>query len=189
MVGSAAGFVILTALVATGISQPIDDAVRQMFRPDDVWGPAQIAFGDVVHILEPPVAMSLLLVAGLGAAAHTRRLWPAVVAAALGGTTVALVAGFKLLIARPDPQGHTDVLGAYPSGHTALLIVGLGGALLVSRLWKRWWAMCLAIVACSTMATALLVMAMHWFTDIVGGALLATATITAASHHPRRSLS
>lgn len=171
-------YVVLTVLVLAHLTDSVDDAVRQWLRPDDVWGPAQLRADRVVEGLKPPrVAPALAVVAVV--VALVRRSWrPLVIAAGVGLSTGALVVTSKILVARPDPNGQiVTVGGSFPSGHTAVLMAVLGGCLLVISVRTAWWAWTCIVLVDLLMSWCLLVQAAHWFTDVLGGMLLATCVI------------
>jgi membrane-associated phospholipid phosphatase len=153
-----------------------------VFRPDDVWGTWQLIFGNVVDGLMPPVALALLGAAGLYTAYRRRSLRPLWYVAVLGAIAVVLTVLTKALIQRPDPHGDTSSLGgAFPSGHMVVLLISLGGAVLVLREHPPWWAWLLVVVIELTMGLSLLLLSMHWFTDVISGGLLAVPVVVLAS--------
>jgi membrane-associated phospholipid phosphatase len=91
-----------------------------------------------------------------------------------------LTLGTKFALARPDPHatpfGHG---GSFPSGHTISVIVAFGLVVLLLRPGTRWGWILPAFVGC-LMGWALVVVAMHWATDVVGGGLLAVAALGSA---------
>jgi membrane-associated phospholipid phosphatase len=179
---SALAFAVLSVLVATGATQDLDETVRQVFRPDDIWSTNQLIFGNVVDGLGPPVAAGILLLSGLVAVWRRRSPGPLIYVGVLGVCAVVLTGVAKLCVHRPDPHGGLSTLGgAYPSGHMVLLLVSLGGAILVLRARSRWWDWLLVTVLEVLMGISLLFLAMHWFTDVVGGALLGVAIVAPAS--------
>lgn len=179
---SAAAFVALSVTVSAGSWQQQDDRIRQLFRPDGVWSTNQLIFGNVVDGLGPPVAVTLLGLAGLVAAVRERSLRPLVRVGLLAFLAALLTVLSKLILHRPDPGGDVSANGgAFPSGHMVMLIVSLAGCLLVLRGRLRWWESFGVAVVAATMAASLLFLAMHWFTDLVGGALLAIPVVALAA--------
>ena len=76
--------------------------------------------------------------------------------------------------------------GAYPSGHIVALLVCLGAIALALHAEAPWWSrLAWWLVAVtkkpSVMAAALLLTAAHWFTDVLGGVLIAVAVLAWAS--------
>lgn len=179
---SALAFAILSILVVAGVTHDLDDAVRQQFRPDDIWSTNQLIFGNVVDGLGPPVAVGILLLSGAVAGWRRRSPGPLVYVGALGVSAVVLTAVAKLSVHRLDPHGGLSRQGgAYPSGHMVLLLVSLGGAILVLRTHSRRWEWVLVAFAEVLMGMSLLFLAMHWFTDVIGGALLGVVIVAPAS--------
>lgn len=179
-VGWGTALVLLSVLVASGATQHLDDEVRELFRPDDVWGTAQLRADVVVEGLRPTRALPAVLVIAAATALATRSWCPVVLAVGLLGTTVALTLGLKELIGHPDPHGEVpDFGGSFPSGHVASVVVGGGLVVLVLGLGSRWWAWSVVALVALAMATALLLQAAHWGTDVLGGALVGAFTVTA----------
>lgn len=179
---SAAAFVVLSILVAKGFTQELDSAVREWFRPDDVWGVHQLIFGNVVDGLAPPVAAALLATASGICAWRRRSTRPIVFAGLTASLAVMLTVVSKVILQRPDPHGGLSGYGgAYPSGHMVMLLVALGWTLLVLRAPATWWQwMGVALVAL-TMAVSLLVLATHWLTDVAGGTLIGLTLLAVVS--------
>jgi hypothetical protein len=168
---------VLAVAVALGLTQSLDERLRDVFRPGDVWGPLQVRVDVVVEGLKPvrtlPGFAVLVLVLAV-----VRRSWePLLYAAALlvaAGLPAAVV---KVALARTDPHHELSSVGSFPSGHVLVLVLCAGGALLLLRSAPSWWEW-LAVAALGTvMAFSLLVQAAHWFTDVLGGALLAGAVL------------
>jgi len=179
---AAVAFVVLTGLVAAGTTRQLDVAVRDWFRPHDVWGEAQVRVDVLVEGLKPSRAAPLLGVVTL-VTCLARWSWrPAAYAGVLLAVTAALTLATKDLLHRPDPhQDMTAVGGSYPSGHTITVLVCLGAALLVVRQRPRWWEWLVVGLVGVTMGVSLLLQAAHWLTDVVGGMLLATTVLAVAA--------
>jgi membrane-associated phospholipid phosphatase len=173
---------VLGALVATQVTQDLDVAVRDALRPGDEWGTAQVRVDVLVEGLKPRNVVMLLALFGL-AVAMWRRSWrPAVYVAAVLGVTAVTTLAVKFALGRSDPHHQMTALGgSFPSGHTASVVVGLGLTVLVLRSRSRWWDWLAVALVGAAMAFSLVVQAAHWFTDVVGGVLLATAILAAAS--------
>jgi undecaprenyl-diphosphatase len=168
---------LLVVAVALGLTQSLDARLRDAFRPGDVWGPLQMRVDVVVEGLKPvrtlPAFAVLVLVLAVA-----RRSWEplryAAVLLAAAGLPAAVV---KVALARTDPHHELSSVGSFPSGHTLVLVLCAGGALVLLRGAPSWWEW-LAVAALGTvMAFSLLVQAAHWFTDVLGGALLASAVL------------
>ncbi|RYP85562.1 phosphatase PAP2 family protein [Nocardioides guangzhouensis] len=180
-----AAFGLLSFCVARSLTDGLDDRVRQVFRPDDIWSTNQLIFGNVVDGLEPPIAVAILAVVASVAAVVRRSPAPLVFAGAITVVAAALTMASKALVGRADPHGDLNGHGgAYPSGHMVMLVVALSGCVLLLRRRSHWgdWVLVTAVVV--TMGVSLLFLATHWFTDVVGGALLGAVVATVATLVP-----
>ncbi|XKH58962.1 bifunctional DedA family/phosphatase PAP2 family protein [Halomonas sediminis] len=118
--------------------------------------------------------------------------------AALGGIALLNIWG-KNFFARPRPETPDYLSGslAYPSAHssTAVVLFGLGAAFAAAELphHKRFWIYWVAMALALPMALSRLVLGVHWFSDLVGGALLGLVVCALVQlnwqSRPRRSLS
>lgn len=117
------------------------------------------------------VMIVLVAVAVLGAL-WQRRWWLAAVVATFPPATALLVRLLKPVFGR-----EKDDSLAYPSGHTALMVVTLGMVLLVLG-WRSWAVIAAAVVA--LLGILGLAMTYHYFTDTVGSVLLGTAIVCLA---------
>jgi len=179
---SAAAFVVLSFLVASGATQELDNAVREWFRPGDVWGVHQLIFGNVVDGLAPPVAAALLATTSSVSAWRFRSTRPIVFAGLTASVAVVVTVVSKLTLQRPDPHGGLSGYGgAYPSGHMVMLLVALGCTLLLLRAPATWWQWTGVALVGLTMAASLLVLATHWMTDVAGGALIGITVLAVVS--------
>ncbi|MGO1425639.1 MAG: bifunctional DedA family/phosphatase PAP2 family protein [Halomonas sp.] len=98
-----------------------------------------------------------------------------------GGALIAVallnIAG-KGVFGRPRPDTPDYLMGSfsYPSAHTstAVVLCGLAAAFIAAELprHKRFWAYWVALAVTLPMALSRLVVSVHWFSDLVGGALL-----------------
>lgn len=106
--------------------------------------------------------------------ALSRRQW-ALAAAVLAcpfAVTVATMALKSLFDRRNGPYLE------YPSGHTALLVAVLGMMVVVAgSTLARGWALAGATLVCLLGMVGLVACGYHFFTDTVGGAMLATALV------------
>lgn len=176
---AAVAYLLLTVLVTVGATVSVDVAAREYFRPDDVWGDLQIRVDVIVEWVKPVRAVPLLALFVLAVSAHRRSWRPAAYAA-----LVLVVAGVpalatKALLQRTDPHHDLSSIGSFPSGHTLVLLVCLGVALLLVRRRPAVWEWLLVLAADAVMAWALLVQGAHWLTDVIGGALLGVAALAA----------
>jgi membrane-associated phospholipid phosphatase len=177
---SAIAFLLLSTVVAAGLTQPLDDTARQMFRPGDRWGATQTGFGYMVDGLSPPVTGPLLAVGSAIATWRAHSVRPLIFAGAIASVAVALTLAAKAAMDRSD--GHGDLHGAatsYPSGHMVMLVVSAGCLLLLFVPRARWLWVALGVVGV-TMGISILVVAMHWLTDVVASALLGVALLAVA---------
>ena len=185
---AAAAFGVVLGAVATGATQRFDRAAADWFRPDNEWGTAQVRLGPVIDGLEPRRAYVVLaLVTAL--VCLTRHSWrPAVFAGVVAGFSMAATVAIKVLTHRPDTQGDLATTGgSFPSGHVVALLTCLACCALMCWRRTRWWHWLLVAIPPGVMAAALLYAAAHWVTDVLGGALLAVATICWAASSSLRS--
>ena len=175
-------FAVLTVLVLTRATQPVDDSVLHRLRPGDAWNEPQDRWSPWMSRLRPE-RMYLVLGATALAASLWRRSWrPAALALVLAVVSGALALGAKAAVHRPDPHGFvTESGGAFPSGHTLALVVCLGGCLLVLFPRVRWWMWAPVVAAGALLTTSLLVSGAHWATDVLGGALVGIAILAVGS--------
>jgi membrane-associated phospholipid phosphatase len=175
----AVAYLLITVLVAGGATERVDVAAREYFRPDDVWGDLQIRFDVIVESLKPVRLTPLFVLFALAVSAHRRSWRPAAYAALVlvAAGVPALVT--KVLPRRTDPHDDLSSIGSFPSGHTLVLLICLGAALLLVHRRPPPWEWLLVRAADAVMALALLVQGTHWLTDVIGGALLGVAVLAA----------
>ncbi len=180
-VWAGAAYLALTWAVAAGLTVPLDDAVYQLFRPGGSWGSAQELLGNIVDGAQPLVSLAALGVVALATAVRRRSWRPVVLAALLGVPTVAVVVATKWAVDREDPAGgFVPHDGSYPSGHVALVLVcGAGIALVLRRPVPRlaWLAV---VTAWALMSLSILVIGLHWVSDVLGGTLVAIGVLAGA---------
>jgi membrane-associated phospholipid phosphatase len=182
-------FMVLAVLVETGATASLDAEIRDALRPDNVWGPSQARLNPIIDGIDPPRALGLLAAVGLVLALRRRSWWPGLYAALVAVAAVGPLMVTKFLVARPDPRHEmTAVGGSFPSGHLLAVVVCLGGCLMLLVPRTRWWQWLPIAVIGSLMGAALVVCAAHWFTDVVGGALLAIAMVGLLEAFPPRHL-
>ena len=84
----------------------------------------------------------------------------------------------KALFGRARPNTPDYLIGSfsYPSAHTSttVVLVGLAAAFVAAEIprQKRFWAYWIALALALPMALSRLAVGVHWFSDLVGGALL-----------------
>jgi membrane-associated phospholipid phosphatase len=180
--GSAGAFVALAVAVHLGLLDTADSVVRAWARPDDVWGSAQVRADLLVEGLRPAVAWGLLAAFTAAYCVRRRSLRPATFVGCVGLATVALTIAAKTAVGRPDAGGSLgNNGGSFPSGHVITLMVTLGLAVLVSRPRRGHWVWLIAALGGGLMGVALLLQAVHWLTDLVGGSLLAIVVLCFAT--------
>lgn len=116
---------------------------------------------------------------------------------ALGGVALLNIVGKGLFErVRPDTPDHLMGSYSYPSAHTstAVVLFGLTAAFVAAEMprHKRFWAYWVALSLALPMALSRLVVGVHWFSDLVGGALLGlivcALTLLYWQQQPRPSL-
>ena len=180
-------YVVLTVLVAVGATERLDVAARQFFHPDDDLGDLEMGVDVIMEGLRPVRAVPLFVLFVLVVSVRRRSWRPAAYAG-----LVLVVAGIpalatKVLLRRTDPHDVLSSIGAFPSGHTLVVLVCLGAALLLVRRRPRVWEWLLVLAADAVMAWALLWQSAHWLTDVIGGALLGVAALAATYGSPLRA--
>jgi membrane-associated phospholipid phosphatase len=176
-------FVLLTALVAVGALDHIDQVVRDAIDSHRSRA-LTTACRYLTDVVSPPVDAVLLATGSIWVARRQRQWWPVLVAAASGGTTFAVVLMVKATVGRSgldldDPAAHGR---NWPSGHTAAVLVCLGIAVLLATApQSRWRRRLLSAVALLTtvVAAALVYDDFHWLTDTIASATLGLAVLEA----------
>ncbi len=173
--GSAA--MVLALLLGTWVTIAGPDAPTAVDRAWNAWlaqvrGPGLVVFGQVMdnlggHVLGsfviPPLILLPLLLFGRW------RAWLFACAAALGNALVVQV--LKIVFGRVRPEDILVVAdaGSFPSGHTA------NAAALAAVFWvlfPRWWVGLIGAAWTVAMGFSRNLIAAHWLTDVVGGALV-----------------
>lgn len=134
------------------------------------YGGLQLLATGLTSVLNPRLLVPVTLAVGVllhrrGNPLALRSVLPPVLT--MAGSVLVL----KAALGRPGPPGSrpVDVLGWWPSGHTATAAVCLGVLAAVSgRYWPRWVA---GIVA-TAVAGSMLIIHAHWLSDLVGAGLL-----------------
>ncbi len=109
----------------------------------------------------------------------TAKRWDALlhIGGAFAGVAVLNIIGKGVFgRARPDTPDYLMGSFSYPSAHTstAVVLCGLAAAFIAAELprQKRFWAYWIALAFALPMALSRLMVGVHWFSDLVGGALL-----------------
>lgn len=166
--------IVLTVAVVSGITESLDVSARESFRPDLMWGDDQKRANHVLTWMSSRNMLVLLAVGSAAVSLWRLTLWPVVQAVSALALTGGLVFVLKFLVHRADPTGaHASLGGSYPSGHSAVLLACVGTIVMLASCPTRWWQWtgCLALE--SVLAIAMMYVALHWLTDIIGGALTA----------------
>lgn len=181
----AAALGALTVLVAIGATTQLDNWVKELFRPHDEWGDLQVRVDAVVEGLRPGNTLAVLAAVATVVSLVRRSWWPLVCTAGVVAAGVVLTAGLKAAVARPDTHGVVESWrGSYPSGHVAMVLLLGGCTVMLLQRRPGAFAWSLVTLAGAVMAWALLVETAHWFTDVVGGVLVAATVLTAGRHLP-----
>jgi len=142
------------------------------FFQRDLRGRLGVLAGTLLTLTDYRLVGALVAVASVVALLRTHWLLAAlVVAAPLLAVWLARI--LKVLFGRYKGDSL-----AYPSGHTAFLVVALGMAVLVAG--SRPWAIAAALLLGSLGVVGQAV-TYHYFTDAVGAALLGAAVVCAAA--------
>jgi membrane-associated phospholipid phosphatase len=160
--------IALAAMVALGLAvgngpTSVDDWFHQYGRGPAKW---------LLFFTDPRV-LAILLAGSLAVALYQRRWRLAVVAVMSTAAALGLVRVLKPLF---DRQSGGAL--AYPSGHTATMVVIMGILVLVAR--AALWSVLLA-VAFSALGMVGQGVSYHYFTDTVGAVLLGTVIVCTAA--------
>ena len=174
-------FVVLAILVKLGLLNTFDDRIRQLARPDDVWGTTQLRADVVVEGLRPPLLVIAMAILTLICCLVRRSVLPAAIGAAGLVLAAASTLATKLAVGRADPHGYlAPHSGSFPSGHVITIMVSVGLAVLMVHPQGGGWILFVpAVLAGAVMGGCLLLQSAHWATDVVGGALLAGGVLSA----------
>ena len=180
--GSAIAFAALAVCVDRGSVDTFDSMVRDLARPHDVWGPAQIRADLVVEGLRPTVMAGLLAVFAVACCIKRRSMRPATFVGVVCLSSAMVAVAVKLAVRRTDPHGLLALDGgSFPSGHMIGVIVCSGMIVLLTLPRAGRWRWLIPALVGGLMAASLVLQAAHWSTDVVGGALLASGALALAS--------
>ncbi|WP_098467830.1 phosphatase PAP2 family protein [Serinibacter salmoneus] len=170
LLGVGLGFLI--EMVDGAGAPPIDVAAAQLasgVRDAAGWAtpPARalnVVGGGIVGVAVVPLAVTLALAA-------RRRWWAAATFLLASAASALVVQALKWLFDRDRPLDMlvTSDAGSFPSGHTANAATL---AMLAWLAWRRWWVATIGVAWVLAMAASRLVLSVHWFTDVVAGALI-----------------
>lgn len=180
-------FLIVTALVASDSTHRLDTAVNDWLTPEGSWNDTHQLVSDIPDWTAPQFQLVAFAVFVLVLARRRRSRIPLVVGGLLVVVTAFFVLGVKRVVPRPDTGGHLTDAGSYPSGHMALTVAMVGGVLILLVARTRWWHWALVALAPIGMACCLLYGAIHWTSDVVGGALLGATVVALACGVPDRA--
>jgi membrane-associated phospholipid phosphatase len=179
---SAGAFTALAIVVHLGLLDGLDTTLRGWARPGDVWGTAQLRADLVVEGLRPVVVAVLLATFTLVYSARRRSLRAVAFIGGVGLVTIALTIASKITVGRLNTHAVLGSNGgSFPSGHVISVVVCLGLLVLIVQPRTRWWIWLIPAFGGVVMGASLLLQAAHWFTDVVGGGLLAITILAATS--------
>jgi membrane-associated phospholipid phosphatase len=166
-------YVVLAVLVTTARTRGVDASVYEFFRPAGVWGRSQRVSADLVDGLGPAVVFSALGVAGVWTSVRGHSWRPLAMVGASFAVTAVVTVVSKLLVHREDTGGAlVGAAGSFPSGHAASITVCLCGVLMLVRARIRPWEWGVLLLLAMVATVPILVVGLHWLTDVVGGILL-----------------
>lgn len=175
---SASLLAALTVAVASGATDSLDVWARDTFRPDLMWGANQQRANHVVFWLSPQRMVLVLALGSAGVAAWRVTVWPLVQSALAVAAATGLTFLLKVLVDRADPKGQVSgMTGSFPSGHSAILLVSVATGAMLIHCPTRWWERVGFVALELALALAMMYVALHWLTDIVGGALVAAVVL------------
>lgn len=175
----ALSFLFLACYIAGQATTALDDSVWRWFV-DHRSGAATPVMRGISFVFDPShagaVAVGLALLIG-----WLRRSWLAALILAAGpGLGVALQHVVKSLVDRPRPPEAlrlaVEPSASFPSGHTtgaaAILLVAVAGLWpVLQRTGSRVTALVAACAVALAVAISRLYLGVHWFTDVLGGAM------------------
>ncbi|MBA2445549.1 MAG: phosphatase PAP2 family protein [Nocardioidaceae bacterium] len=185
------GFVLLALdVVSGGLVAHFDQALRGWLQPQPG---SVIALLDVAGDLgNVGVSAALLGISGAVTSHVLWKVWPILFVGSVFLVTQGLIYLTKLAVGRDGPgmwADRTDYPGYYPSGHTATAAVCAGSVVFLALLSRRGvsniaraanWGSAVGLLAGALAAAHAVVGDFHWFSDGVGGLLLALGILTIA---------
>jgi membrane-associated phospholipid phosphatase len=180
------GFAVLTWLVIHHAPDALDIRIRDGLDPNPEYGSTQNRAFDVAAWLRPTILMALFaVVSGLTSLAQGS-LRPLVYAGALATATAMCELGLKWVLPRIESSGGSTGTSSFPSGHVLCAVIVPGGVLLMLVARTRWWQWALVALVAAFSVTLVMVSALHWATDVVGGLLLGVFLLSASALTPLR---
>jgi len=180
-------FLVVTLLVAEHATHGLDTGVYDWLTPTGSWNETHQLVSDIPDWTAPQFQLVAFVIFVVLLARRRGSRTPLVVGGLLVVVTAFLVLGVKRVVPRPDTGGHLTDAGSYPSGHMALTVAMVGGVLILLVAQTRWWHWVLVALAPTIMACCLLYGAIHWTSDVVGGALLGATVVALACGVPGRT--
>lgn len=186
------GFVLIALdVVSGGLVASLDQALRGWLQPQP---PSLVSLLGVAGELgNVGVSAALLGIAGAVTSHVLWKIWPILFVGSVLLVTEGLIYVTKLVVGRDGPGSWADrsaYPGYYPSGHTATAAVCAGSVVFLALMSRRGGVSNVARAANWGSAVGLLVGALaaahavlgdsHWFSDGLGGLLLALSILTVA---------
>ena len=180
-------FVVVTVLVAHHATRHLDQSVYDWLTPTGSWNQTHQLVSDVPDWTAPHFQLVAFGIFVLVLVRRRRSLTPILVAGLLVGLAAFLVLAVKRMVPAVDTGGHLSGAGSYPSGHMAMTVATVGGVLLLLTAKTRWWQWLLVSLVPFAMACCLLYGAIHWTSDVIGGALLGATVVALVAGVPDRA--
>lgn len=178
----AALYLALAALVATHVTDRLDDGAEGLFWPSRQWGPIQAHTDRLVNDVAPTHLAAVMLVVAVVVALVRRSVGPVLLALVTMAATTLAELGTKWVLPRLTVHPTAQHFGGtYPSGHVVAATAFTGVLLLAALRRTVWWQWLLIAVLGGLVGVGVLVSAIHRLTDVVGAGLLAGGALVAAS--------
>lgn len=184
------GALVLCLLVVLDLTGPLDHAVRDLVWPEQRWGPLQVRADTTANVLAPRILVQVSLGVALVVSVARRSAAPLLFVAATTAVASLVVLstkwGMDELEVLSDAQRD---LGAFPSGHMVAAIVFSGQLVLLIRPSSTSRLVWLPTVVLATvMACVIQIAALHYVSDVLGGALVGTGVLACASRTRLRQM-